>query len=478
MKVCFILSSICLWQSCNALSPSPINAIFTLPTALSSILNTTESNVCINDLDMDLHFFAQIFGLMTKLPIEPFTHNQFDHVFSRWTESSSRAEHCISRNHVLWKVHLNQNEVGVCLPKSCHNENLVTQALNRIAHYHTANLGSICADIGCKVTKMERLGIWRQLRLDVAIIAFPRSGTSAMFDHLLETKNSQFTIPGVNILDKNVPKKKNRRHIREDAFFGYNVGWQMFPTWQQVQDFNARHFDFETYRNLLFGNKDVHSSHDVYDGHSANSKKVIIKNPDYLSMWWVLFKLMMIPNLKFVIQLSDLLRWFDYEINRSVLYKIAYDDRINDNLHIFCKVAYNSNDEIEMMSVAKCIPGLIESILNSKTNMANLNVALEFLLQYTERHRVFYLHKDWLDHNSTAALASLENFLNVSDLGSFPLAPKKRKWFTDICTTPLYQNIKHQLERQYPFIIDLLKEQGHWIPPRLEHRISSCDNVG
>ena len=120
----------------------------------------------------------------------------------------------------------------------------------------------------------------------------------------------------------------------------------------------------------------------------------------------------------------------------------------------------------------------MESTLASKSNYANLLDAIEMLTLSVDRERIFFLHKDWLDHDSAGALRSLEKFLEVpaGSLGQWPERGRKAsRWKTDICTTPRYFQIKERLEAQFRLVMALLSEQGHWIPPSMLDRRSACE---
>ena len=432
-----------------------------------------EFEVCIRDLDTDMDLFSGMW--MVKIQVEKFYNNEDDHVKDRWLRSSDMAERCVSAGHAMWQAKFGGNAFGACVPQSCSNEWLAEQAVNRIMALNLDHYEPICHATGCFTTGVKQLGLWRHMHLHTAIVGFPRSGTTAMLDHLLSLRrvgnnNSvihdnpmAFDSPGSNPVRINATS--STIHVGEDVLFGYNSGFMMFPLQDQVDAFNAENEVLAQYR--------------AENGFSAGRfGKVVIKNPDYLAAWWTMQKFLHMPTLKYIIQISDVMRWFDYEMRRSTEYALVYPDQ--EKYDIFCEPRYHKNGQLELRSVIECIPGLLEKTLTDDSGYANLPEAMGLIAANVDRDRIFFLHKDWLDHDSAAAMRSLEAFLEVPQwsLGKWPeRTAKVTKWKTDICTTPIYEQVKAQLEAQFPLVMEYLQQQSHWIPPSMSQGRSACDQL-
>ena len=57
--------------------------------------------------------------------------------------------------------------------------------------------------------------------------------------------------------------------------------------------------------------------------------------------------------------------------------------------------------------------------------------------------------------------------LNGQDLNAYEVA--KTGFRTDICSSPLYHDVKARLEVYNHWFVNVLERQGHWIPPGLLH---------
>ena len=256
----------------------------------------------------------------------------------------------------------------------------------------------------------------------------------------------------------------------------------MFPTKKQVEQFNdgERGMLLDDYRKRLRANltcvacdssvsNDVDAA-DVNENDAAASevteKLVLIKDADAYSHIFPFMRQVLVKGAKFIIQFPDLFRWLDRTIHDIATVEL----KNNEN----CTIATNENGQVEIDIVFSCLPNLTHRLLrseNSPLGVASLNV----------RDRTFFLHHDWLVHNSSAALASLETFLGVPDesLGrNFPAAPTRSAWHTDICSSALYESdFKPAIFAFYPTLVEILAEQGHWIPDSLSNETAtSCES--
>lgn len=187
---------------------------------------------------------------------------------------------------------------------------------------------------------------------------------------------------------------------------------------------------------------------DAFNGHKKATTKIlpesiladvslqnqtVIKNPDYLSQWWSMLRMIKIPNMKFI-QLGDVMRWFDEQFSRSVKFFKLYSDFESQ-----CSVRYDDNDRLQIQSSIEYTQGMLEKVLNDKASLADLPAALSSRFNWPTRN--------------TASSKSL----------------------TDVCTTPSHPHIKRSLEAQFPELISYLQQQNHWLPPSLTMGISACD---
>ena len=208
---------------------------------------------------------------------------------------------------------------------------------------------------------------------------------------------------------------------------------------------------------------DVDNVADVVDEDAAaapaNEKLVLIKDVDSYSHIFPFMRQVHIMKTKFIIQIPDIFRWLDRTIHDIATVEIP---RYGN-----CTINTNDDGKVRVDEVWKCLPNMTHRVLQSEgspTSIVELNM----------KQRVFFLHHDWLVHDSSAALASLEKFLKLPEesLGrSFPAPPVSSDWHTDICSSSLYQStFKPIVFEFYPKLQEIFEHQGHWLPDSISNK--------
>ena len=279
-------------------------------------------------------------------------------------------------------------------------------------------------------------------------MAYPRCSTSALLYYLTESNHSsvEFLLPGVNQIASD-------GHPMEDRFFGYDTGRMTFPTKNMVEAFNAE--------NNMFHHRD-----------GTKRKIIMIKNPDYLSAWWSMLRLILIGNVKFLVMTCDIIRWFDYELSRNVAYAASEHHPYSFK---------TERVQMELHHIKEEFSEIYDNVLQDDTNMVNLISSMHFLMQYVEPTHYLVMHSDMFRENSHYALYVLAMFLDMDGKGlaSFPSIDKKSHrspWKTDICTSSLYIQLKERLTSSYHMIGDLFfAKRGLDVPTRFLSKISKCE---
>lgn len=448
----------------------------------------------------------QLFFFATRISPVLAGQNRFDLIAYQMQNSTRQAMHCRYVGGQIFEVEtVNGAGWGTCVPKSCNTDDLAASAVEAIVEV----LGPAVGLGRDAIQNLNKLAVWDDVEVDVAIVGFPRSATTALQHHLLFhpeahqhnsvsfsiSQTSYFAVRdgsewvwssevasemrGISACRSN--NKLEVCHVRDDNnntkfhpvvssdfYFERICGWAHFPTEADVEIFNTKHQDFQRAKHLRGYGTSV-------------TRGILIGAPDSMSSNFVMSKLLQMPKAKFIIQISDVIRHFDRQL--SSLYKglvqLPVDSR---NWEIKCNATYDSDGLLEVESVSSCAPELFDHLINHPTEMHNLPSALKQLEPFAFdnvplQDRMFLLHRDWLAHDSNSVMRSLESFLGIDEnsLGPFPTALKMSALLTDICSSRLYESVKTRLEAQIHITADILRSQGHWVPPSLIHGSSACN---
>ena len=462
-------------------------------------------------------------------------------VYEKFTVSHAMVEICMPYGFHVYRVRSHQGSpFAACGPDSCTrfassdggapgetalgaikgvDDALIADAIGMILDAYFQRLGlahengpqhrnMICGSESdkCPLHGVTRMGSWRELDVDVAIVGFPRAGTTALYHHLVlnsyvlrDGKNNQvgdlndkvvsFDIPNSARLFLDRPPDaifsrettysefEKQLIIGEDSFFEYQMGWEMFPTHEQVLYFNSkvtadRLNQYRERYNISSSSK------------SGSRSRKIIKLATAFRQRLPMIRILGNARTKIILQLPDMMRYidrefFDHPLVIKHIKKFESGEYDLDDPRRYCNITADGNTGlISLEKFGECLPEVFLVILGDDRGMVDLETALDFFVPYGLSHeRLFLLHKEWLDTDGDAAMRSLEQFLQIdaNALGSWPQSPKKSRWRTDICTSPYYHAIKNRVLAQYPKIIAMLVRQGHWVPPNLLNGITSCD---
>ncbi len=368
------------------------------------------------------------------------------------------ADICEENNGLIWEAdyllpRMTLLKHGFCTPASCSTPDLAEKALEILLHHNRDHLKARCEVQGCPVdvarwkpVNITQLAHWHELKLDFAIVAYPRCSTTALLYYLTESNHEsvEFVLPGGNEVEEN-------GRAMEDRFFGYDTGRLTFPTKQMVEDFNADHHRYN---------------------HTNQSKRKIItiKNPDYLSAWWSMLRMILVGDVKFLVMTCDAVRWFDYEIYRNVAYKAEAQGDLRFR---------NERVVMPMDLVLNEFNDVYDHVLHDHSSMLNLLSSMDFLIKSVGHTEYLVLHSDMFRENPDYALATLSIFLKIETLAPFPAVSKRKNrtaWRTDICSSQYYDVLKDKLTRNYDEVASIFfANRGIDPPARYISKISKCE---